>query len=135
MALAVLAAVFVSTWTVALAQETCVVTDILGCYADGGDNARLLASLTADEHEAFMTQEYCAFLCSRLNYTMSGVEIGYQCFCADSFAYTPTPAPNSDCAASPCTGNSSQACGGNNRILVYQTNCQGKPLPNGHACT
>ena len=49
---------------------------------------------------------------------------GAQCWCGHTFdASTATAAPLSDCSAMQCATNTSEGCGGSDRILVYTATC------------
>jgi len=63
------------------------------------------------------------------------VEFGNQCFCGDFLnpAAKSTQVADSDCNM-PCAGNSSQTCGGSDRMNLYTVTCTGTPLPSYQAC-
>ena len=122
------------------AAGACVVSGVKGCFED--DNApgekRLLkyvASGSIGSPGKAGTQEECAEFCCHQNHAaVAGMEFGGQCWCDDSFSPPAgTLRPPKDCEATKCSGNSSQACGGPNRIYVFTATCQkpckGPPPP------
>eukprot|EP00026_Physarum_polycephalum_P000650 Phypoly_transcript_00651.p1 GENE.Phypoly_transcript_00651~~Phypoly_transcript_00651.p1 ORF type:complete len:873 (+),score=93.35 Phypoly_transcript_00651:1602-4220(+) len=111
----------------------CKVTSQVQCIEDDGDNRILPFSayfLTAP----FATQEMCVERCSRLNYTIAGVEFGDQCFCGNEYLYTPVVHPMSECQAMPCAGAQNESCGAADRMLILAFNCSGPVAPSGYAC-
>ena len=118
----------------------CEVSEIKGCYEDSNAKGaqRLLpfvASGSITSPDKAGTQEHCAEWCCHQNHNgAAGVEYGGQCFCADSFSPPAGTlrAPN-ECAATQCTDNKTQSCGGANRILVFTATCKkpcaGPPPP------
>jgi beta-glucosidase-like glycosyl hydrolase len=127
--------VLVLAATLASAGFVCTVTDILGCYTDGGDAHRALP-FTAQQEGSRNSLELCAAKCAVFNYTLSAVEYSDQCFCGNAFDpdNTPSPAPMSDCQSRRCPSDSSEWCGGANRMIVYHSSCTGSRIPHGHAC-
>ncbi len=84
-----------------------------GCYTEA-TNGRALISKTY--YDDAMTVEKCASACSA--YTYFGVEYYRECYCGNNFQAGSNPAPASDCNH-PCGGDSSELCGGDNRLNVY----------------
>eukprot|EP00041_Stephanoeca_diplocostata_P027723 m.769002 g.769002 ORF g.769002 m.769002 type:complete len:798 (-) comp23234_c0_seq1:921-3314(-) len=75
------------------------------------------------------SQEECAELCCAYGFTgsagVAGVECSGQCFCAHSFHPGPgAEVPMAECGKQ-CSGNKSEVCGANNRIVVYSFACEG----------
>lgn len=68
-----------------------------------------------------MTTALCRTGCAQMNYTLAGTELGRQCWCGNALGGSARPQPYSVCT-SPCSGNSSQTCGGDYKIQVYSTN-------------
>lgn len=86
----------------------------LGCYSDG--NVRTLGfGVNTDGPN---TIESCTEACFNAGYPLAGAEYSVQCFCGSSFAAGAGPTPLSDCNMV-CAGNSSEFCGGPNRLNVY----------------
>jgi len=92
-----------------------------GCYVDGA-NGRILNHQQADNQE--LTQQSCVKACASAGYTIAGMEYSVQCFC-DNAIYNGgvLAAVQSDCN-DPCSGDSSEICGGGNRLTLYS---KGKP--------
>ncbi|WWC71473.1 uncharacterized protein I206_105431 [Kwoniella pini CBS 10737] len=88
-----------------------------GCYGDAW-NRTLAASSKSDDN---MTVQLCTSYCSGLGYTLAGLESKNQCFCDSQIRGTAgTKYADSDCSYQ-CKGDTSQACGGNWRLTVYNT--------------
>ncbi|KAE9374286.1 WSC-domain-containing protein [Stipitochalara longipes BDJ] len=85
----------------------------LGCYTITGNKAVLTQVNT---HGELLTPESCQTACIDLGFTMAGTEKGTECWCGNIFK---TGSPSHACN-SPCSGDSSQMCGGNNRINLYE---------------
>lgn len=74
-----------------------------------------------------MTQESCQTYCTIEAplgpYKYFGIEFGRDCYCGNTFQHDAIPYDNTitSCNIS-CTGNSTQQCGGVNRISVYLNN-------------
>lgn len=67
---------------------------------------------------AKMTPQWCASFCSSQGYPVMGVEYADQCWCGTYPSGDSTTAPQSDCNME-CAGDSSQICGGPDRLNVY----------------
>lgn len=88
-----------------------------------------------------MTVDTCVSQCANRGYTLAGAEYANECYCGNAYAGTDTGggsvAPESECNTA-CVGDSSQACGGGNRLSVY-VNTQVPPgtpaLPSGWSST
>lgn len=87
----------------------------IGCYTEATD-ARALGNFVATTKE---TVADCLKACSADGYTYAGLEYGGECWCDNAFAKGSVPAPVEDCSMT-CNGNSSEFCGGPNRLNVYQ---------------
>ncbi|KAK5123424.1 hypothetical protein LTR85_002856 [Meristemomyces frigidus] len=72
------------------------------------------------------TIELCTSTCAQAGYTMAGAEFGTQCFCGDSLGYEAQEVIDSSCGT-PCAGNSSEICGGGNRLSLFSN---GTPVVN-----
>lgn len=66
-----------------------------------------------------MTVQSCVVACQGSSYALAGVDYARQCFCGNAVAKGSATAQISDCTADFFTGNSTQFCGGANRLLVY----------------
>src|SRR5271170_7390592 len=96
-------------------------TDLLGdwtsegCYTDSV-GARTLTGATYNGNG--MTDEACVSFCDGKTFAYAGTEYAGQCYCGNSLASTGTAAAATDCNMA-CTGNSSEACGGPNRLNIF----------------
>ncbi|KAG8865629.1 hypothetical protein FRC20_009630 [Serendipita sp. 405] len=86
----------------------------LGCWKDTVQ-ARTLAgeSYRGDD----VTPALCASFCYSKNYRLAGVEHGNECYCGQQLL-NPDYAKASDCSQA-CAGDSTQTCGGEDRLNVY----------------
>ncbi|KAJ7701835.1 WSC domain-containing protein, partial [Mycena rosella] len=66
-----------------------------------------------------LTPASCIAKCASLNYVLAGVENGNECYCGNILTNNPVGARDVQCNA-PCSGDASQNCGGNYRIMIYQ---------------
>ena len=64
------------------------------------------------------TIESCTSACYNAGYSLAGAEYSAECWCGDSVEAGGAPASSSDCNML-CTGNSTQYCGGPNRLNLY----------------
>ncbi|KAL7277999.1 hypothetical protein ACG7TL_007952 [Trametes sanguinea] len=87
----------------------------LGCYNDSV-NARVLA--VGVNVDGPFTVEGCTTACFNNNFPLAGMEFAGQCFCDTEFENGGAPTPLGDCNMA-CNGNSSEFCGGPNRLNVY----------------
>ncbi len=85
-----------------------------GCWSD--QNLRTLINLTYNGNTN--TIEACTSACAQGGNTIAGLEFGTQCFCGSSLGYKATEVVESSCAT-PCPGNSSETCGGLNRLSIF----------------
>ncbi|KAH6905304.1 copper radical oxidase [Coprinopsis sp. MPI-PUGE-AT-0042] len=86
----------------------------LGCYSDNVGGVRTLANGVA--------------ACFNAGYPLAGSEYANECFCGRNLAAGGAVTPAADCSMT-CAGNSSEFCGGPNRLNVY--NYTGTALPPG----
>ena len=89
------------------------------CYTDSV-NARTLTGSVYTSGTA-MTQESCISYCSGLNYGYAGTEYSGECYCGDSLATTGASAAFTDCNMG-CYGNTTESCGGPNRLTLFYNN-------------
>jgi hypothetical protein len=90
----------------------------LGCYTDQPYSRTLAytATITGD-----LTVEKCLSACSAAGYPYSGVEYGDECHCGSSFDNGGGPASDGSAGCSfTCAGNSSEICGGSQRLSLYE---------------
>ncbi|KAL2141040.1 hypothetical protein VTI28DRAFT_2930 [Corynascus sepedonium] len=95
----------------------------LGCYAEGNTGRALTydAGLPGGD----MTVAKCTAACRAANYILAGVEYGGECFCGNTIANGGAPA-TSGCSMV-CNGDSSEFCGGPDRLNVYSYQNQYEP--------
>ncbi|TDZ19370.1 putative fungistatic metabolite [Colletotrichum orbiculare MAFF 240422] len=86
-----------------------------GCYTEATD-ARALPNLVDLEHK---TVANCIGACSGRANTYAGLEYGGECWCGNVLAEGSVPAEASECSM-PCSGNSSEYCGGPSRLNLYK---------------
>ena len=90
----------------------------VGCGVDVTGNRTFSADQWWDNG---VTVEGCLDYCGQKGYTYAGLEYGDQCFCSNTLAAdrAPTPGVLGNCL-SRCAGNSSEYCGGSNRLSIYK---------------
>jgi hypothetical protein len=68
-----------------------------------------------------MTIEKCLAACLAAKYTIAGVEYAGECWCDTQYRLGGGPAPDGDAQCNmACSGNSSELCGGPNRLAVWE---------------
>ncbi|KAF8858052.1 hypothetical protein BDZ45DRAFT_591935 [Acephala macrosclerotiorum] len=67
-----------------------------------------------------MTRESCIIFCGTKGFIHASVEYSSQCFCGNDNLSQATNATTSNCSYS-CAGNSTEACGGSNRLNVFMS--------------
>ncbi|KAL4076636.1 glyoxal oxidase [Scleroderma yunnanense] len=87
----------------------------LGCYNDS-TATRALTHGTAVTGQ--VTVESCTTACQNSGYPLAGVEYADECYCGATLDYGSVPTAASDCDMT-CAGNSSEYCGGPNRLNLY----------------
>ncbi|KAG8164124.1 hypothetical protein KVR01_006042 [Diaporthe batatas] len=102
----------------------------LGCYTDSDTRTLGGKQITLAQNDA----KSCADACGYSGYNISGTEFGRECYCGSSINPIATEVPqNSSTCSYPCSGNSSEVCGGNYFINLYSiSNANPSPLPQGH---
>ncbi|KAH7003124.1 WSC domain-containing protein, partial [Fusarium venenatum] len=89
----------------------------IGCYTEATSGRALPNGRGVDSP----TVAECVDACSSGNFVYAGVEYGGECYCGNTFTDGSVPAPIAECGML-CNGNSSEYCGGPNRLNVYQLN-------------
>ncbi|KAF4588036.1 hypothetical protein EYR38_009997 [Pleurotus pulmonarius] len=88
----------------------------LGCVLEA-DGARTLTTALGATDD--MTVETCTDSCFHAGFPLAGIEFARECYCGLAFANGGgASAPAGDCNMV-CTGNSSEFCGGPNRLTAY----------------
>ncbi|ETS86981.1 hypothetical protein PFICI_00809 [Pestalotiopsis fici W106-1] len=85
-----------------------------GCWSD--QTPLTLTNMTYQSDAN--TIELCTSTCAAGGNTIAGLEYGSQCFCGTSLGYLSQQVIESSCSTA-CPGNSSEICGGGNRLSLY----------------
>ncbi|KAJ7720043.1 galactose oxidase [Mycena metata] len=96
----------------------------LGCYSDNVNGQRSLVDRV--DVVGQVSLETCTSACFTAGMPFSGAEFSDECYCGASIENGGGPEPISDCSMI-CAGNSSELCGGPNRLSMY--NYTGTDLP------
>ncbi|KYQ96669.1 WSC domain-containing protein [Tieghemostelium lacteum] len=88
--------------------------DSLGCFKDGGVAHDLSGSVRFDRN---LTNTKCKAFCSKQLYKYSGTSMGNQCYCGSEYGHYGKAQNQSECSFK-CGGNSTEICGGNNRLTI-----------------
>ncbi|KAK6341387.1 hypothetical protein TWF696_008464 [Orbilia brochopaga] len=93
-----------------------------GCYVEPSSGGKALANQILNGNTAGvngMTVEKCINAAKDAGYIYAGVEYGVECWAGNTIRPESQPANSpTECSMS-CSGNSTQRCGGNDRINVY----------------
>ncbi|KAE9371531.1 copper radical oxidase [Stipitochalara longipes BDJ] len=93
----------------------------LGCYVDSVQARTLANGMQVPGGANSMTTEACTAVCKSNGYTLAGTEYSGECYCDTAFRNGGGPAPDGSTGCNmPCNGNSSETCGGSNRLSVLQ---------------
>ncbi|KAI7392635.1 WSC-domain-containing protein [Hortaea werneckii] len=98
-----------------------------GCWSDQSPRTIDYMAYQSDSN----TIEKCTQTCADKGYSIAGIEFGSQCFCGNALGYAATQVIDSSCQT-PCPGNSSEICGGGNRLSLFSN---GQPVVNGQPGT
>ncbi len=98
-----------------------------GCQTEGNSTRALTAAFAANDS---MTLEYCANFCA--GYTYFGAEYSRECYCGNSFSVGSVSALKTDCSDL-CMGNTTETCGGSQRLSVYFLNSTDQASPSSTA--
>lgn len=98
---------------------------LLGCYTDQAQRT-LTNGMGTTGGGGALTVALCTSACQAANYIYAGVEYAGECYCGNAFSNGGGPAPDgfSGCNML-CNGNSSEYCGGPNRLDMYSFNGAG----------
>ncbi|KAJ3749042.1 WSC domain-containing protein [Lentinula detonsa] len=88
------------------------------CFIDNTLSGRLL-TVNSGLPSSTVTAVGCVEYCSSNNWTYAGVEYGGECYCDEVLHETGSQETSSSDCDMPCNGDTSQTCGGPNRIDVY----------------
>ncbi|KAK9789619.1 hypothetical protein SCARD494_08890 [Seiridium cardinale] len=84
-----------------------------GCYTDVG---RTIGADSTTGNQ--MTAQSCISYCSSKGYPYAGTEYYSECYCGTKLADGATKVTESDCNTA-CSGDSTQPCGGGNRLTLF----------------
>jgi len=90
----------------------------LGCYSDNVNGKALTFGTPPVGGASNNSVESCTAACFTAGYSLAGVEYSDECYCGNTVSNGGAPAPASGCSMT-CSGNSSEFCGGPNRLNVY----------------
>lgn len=76
-----------------------------------------------------MTDESCIAFCTSKGFPYAGTEYAQECYCGRSLAAGAAEAPETDCNT-PCTGDSTQPCGGAGRLTLFYSSAIVGPSAN-----
>ncbi|GAC95998.1 hypothetical protein PHSY_003576 [Pseudozyma hubeiensis SY62] len=88
-----------------------------GCYSDSTVRRALPFSAKGG------TVQACRSACTSAGYSIAGLEYYGECWCGNALAGGSSIQPDTDCNL-PCNADSSQICGGSNRLSVYSDAAQ-----------
>ncbi|TGO23411.1 hypothetical protein BPAE_0133g00090 [Botrytis paeoniae] len=86
-----------------------------GCFIDPSSPSALL--FRTDLNSQNMTVEICVDFCKGNGYKYAGLEYYGECFCG---AFVSGPQTSESNCSFPCTGDTTESCGGNDILSVYQ---------------
>ncbi|KAI0018314.1 putative glyoxal oxidase [Xylariomycetidae sp. FL0641] len=95
----------------------------IGCYQEGLGGRALTYGAPVPAGQ--MTAAKCTSACQQAGFVLAGTEYGGECYCGNTLQNNSTTAL-SGCSFR-CNGNSSEVCGGSNRLNVYDFNMQYQP--------
>ncbi|KAI0033597.1 hypothetical protein K488DRAFT_84794 [Vararia minispora EC-137] len=98
----------------------------LGCFNDTPATRSLSLGVAITGGTANVSVQTCTAACFSLGYPLSGLEFAQECYCDVHLENGAVSQPLTDCDMT-CNGNSSEFCGGPNRLNVY--NYTGTNLP------
>ncbi|KZW03188.1 copper radical oxidase [Exidia glandulosa HHB12029] len=97
-----------------------------GCFLDNVGGRTFTADSFVDDG---MTQEACANFCNDKHFAFAGVEFGRECYCDNFVENGGAPADDASTCNMACGGNSTELCGGPNRLNVFFSNVPPPPRP------
>lgn len=115
-------------FTNGLAPPTMKNWTILGCYSEDEDSRTLAGHHSISDHRN--TVGHCIGICKKKGFSFAGVESGNECHCGNEVNRKATPTPALKFCNTPCTGNKTEMCGGDNSLNLYSSTG-----PKGPACS
>lgn len=93
----------------------------IGCFTDGGPNARTLTyAQGVPNGPNGMTVEQCTTACQAGGFSLAGLEYSIECYCGNVFSNGGAMEPDTSSCNMACSGSASEYCGGSNRLNVYE---------------
>ncbi|KAI0154753.1 putative glyoxal oxidase [Xylariaceae sp. FL1272] len=92
----------------------------IGCYSEGTTGRAL--TYGANVAGSQMSAKTCTAACQAAGYILAGTEYGGECYCGNEISNDGAPAD--DGCDMKCNGNSTEICGGSNRLNVYDFNME-----------
>lgn len=102
----------------------------LGCYTDSQTARTLGTYLPVSDGIVFVRG--CTEMCQQQGFAYCGVEYGKECYGGSAILNGAQKADPATCDMR-CTGNSTEKCGGSNRINLYQVDGQPSCPPSGNS--
>ena len=102
-----------------------------GCFSEG-IGGRSLVYRQDQLSDQTMTTEKCLSACKQGGYPYAGTEFGGECYCGVVLTYGGTKAADELCGT-PCTGNSSDTCGGAGALSLYVAEDEFSSQPCGYS--
>uniref|UniRef100_A0AAA9SUJ1 Kringle-containing protein marking the eye and the nose n=1 Tax=Bos taurus TaxID=9913 RepID=A0AAA9SUJ1_BOVIN len=97
---------------------TCQMPGNLGCYKDHGNPPPLTGTSKTSNK---LTIQNCISFCRSQRFKFAGIESGYACFCGNDPDYWKYGEAASTECSSVCFGDHTQPCGGDGRVIVFDT--------------
>ncbi|KAL2065736.1 hypothetical protein VTL71DRAFT_3406 [Oculimacula yallundae] len=89
-----------------------------GCWTDAVGGRALMNQQYGDA--SIMTVELCMKKCANAGYTVAGLEYYSECYCDSQIRNGNIRATDPTTCNTACTGNSTQNCGGGNRLALFR---------------
>jgi hypothetical protein len=115
-------------FTNGLAPPTVKGWSTLGCYSENEDSRTLTGHHSISDHRNSVP--HCISTCQKRGFNFTGVESGNECYCGNTVNREAAPIPGSQFCSTPCTGNKTEMCGGDNSLNLYTSTG-----PKGPACS
>ncbi|KAI1381716.1 putative glyoxal oxidase [Hypoxylon crocopeplum] len=96
-----------------------------GCYVDVGRTIN--GAMTTSD---VMTLEKCIEFCDDGGFSYAGAEYHDECYCGNELAIGANEVEDSTECSTSCSGNSTEACGGSNRLTLFFNPYNTGPQPN-----
>lgn len=97
-----------------------------GCFLDNVGGRTLTGDAFTDPG---MTQEACANFCNDKSFAYAGVEFSQECYCDNFIENGGAPADDPTTCNMACAGNSTELCGGPNRLNLFFSGVPPPPRP------